>query len=75
MTQLVQDIAETTKAKSSYVREAKTKENRFMTLLNGINALWKDAAFVALLGAEKLADRPELVGDFNYEPVTLGELK
>ena len=75
VTQLVQDIAETTKAKSSYVREAKTKENRFMTLLNGINALWKDAAFVQLAREEKLFERPELVGDFNYEPVTLGEPK
>lgn len=75
VTQLVQDIAETTKAKSSYVREAKTKENRFMTLLNGINALWKDAAFIQLVREEKLFERPELVGDFNYEPVTLGELK
>ena len=75
VTQLVQDIAETTKAKSSYVREAKTKENRFMTLLNGINALWKDAAFIQLVREEKLFERPELVGDFNYEPVTLGEPK
>ena len=75
VTQLVQDIAETTKVKSSYVREAKTKENRFMTLLNGINALWKDAAFIQLAREEKLFERPELVGDFNYEPVTLGESK
>ena len=42
--QLVHDIAETTKVKTSYVREAKTKENRFMALLNGINVLWKDSA-------------------------------
>ena len=75
VTQLVQDIAETTKAKSSYVREAKTKENRFMTLLNGINALWKDTVFIQLAREEKLFERPELVGDFNYEPVTLGEPK
>lgn len=73
VTQLVQDIAETTKAKSSYVREAKTKENRFMTLLNGINALWKDTAFIQLAREEKLFERPALVGDFNYEPVNLGE--
>ena len=75
VTQLVQDIAETTKVKTSYVREAKTKENRFMTLLNGINALWTDAAFIRLVREEKLFDRPDLAGDFNYEPVTLGEPK
>ncbi|MEQ8785082.1 MAG: ParB N-terminal domain-containing protein [Pirellulaceae bacterium] len=68
VTQLVHDIAETTKAKTSYVREAKTKENRFMTLLNGINTLWRDAALVELLRAEQLAERPELAGDFSYEP-------
>jgi len=67
VTQLQRDIAETTKAKTSYVREAKTKENRFMTLLNGINALWKDADFVKLVREEKLNNRPELVGDFSYE--------
>jgi ParB family chromosome partitioning protein len=75
VTQLVQDIAETTKVKTSYVREAKTKENRFMTLLNGINALWKDAPFIQLVREEKLFERPDLAGDFNYEPATLGELE
>lgn len=75
VTQLVQDIAESTKVKTSYVREAKTKENRFMTLLNGINALWKDAAFIQLVREVKLFERPELAGDFNYEPVTPGELE
>ena len=41
--QLQQDIAETTRVKTSYVREAKSKENRFMTLLTGVNTLFKDA--------------------------------
>ena len=67
VTQLRQDIADATKAKTSYVREAKSKENRFMTLLNGINALWKDAEFLQLLREEKLPKRPELAGDFRYE--------
>ncbi|MFO0915274.1 MAG: ParB N-terminal domain-containing protein [Pirellulales bacterium] len=65
--QLKHDIQETTKAKTSYVREAKTKENRFMTLLNGINTLWRDQEFLDLLRQEKLSDRPELAGDFRYE--------
>lgn len=68
VTQLVQDIAETTRAKSSYVREAQTKENRFMTLLNGINVLWTDAAFVNLVREANLDERPELAGDFAYQP-------
>jgi ParB family transcriptional regulator, chromosome partitioning protein len=67
VTQLRQDIAEATKAKTSYVREAKAKENRFMTLLNGINGLWKDQEFLQVLREAKLFDRPELAGDFHYE--------
>lgn len=67
VTQLRQDIAEATKAKTSYVREAQTKENRFMTLLTGINVLWKDAALVQILREENLHQRPELAGDFCYE--------
>jgi len=65
--QLKQDITDVTKEKASYVREAKTKENRFMTLLSGINAIWKDTAFVNMLGEEKLAERPQLLGDFAYD--------
>jgi ParB family transcriptional regulator, chromosome partitioning protein len=67
VTQLRQDIAEATKAKTSYVREAKAKENRFMTLLNGINGLWKDQELLQVLREAKLFDRPELAGDFHYE--------
>jgi ParB family transcriptional regulator, chromosome partitioning protein len=47
--QLQQDIAETTRVKTSYVREAKSKENRFMTLCSGVNTLFQDAALVELL--------------------------
>lgn len=66
--QLKQDIADATKGKVSYVREAKTKENRFMALLGEINRLWKDPEFVAILRAESLTDRPALSGDFQYDP-------
>ena len=65
--QLKQDIAEATRTKVSYVREAKGKESRFLTLLAGINALWRDPALVDLLRDEELSDRPELAGDFAYE--------
>jgi ParB family chromosome partitioning protein len=67
VTQLKQDITDATKAKTSYVREAKSKENRFVTLFDGINALWKDAELVQILRAENLLKRPALGGDFQYE--------
>lgn len=71
--QLKQDIAETTRVKTSYVREAKSKESRFMTLLSGVNTLFQDAALVALLRKRKLDRRPELIGDFHFEPLPSGD--
>jgi ParB family chromosome partitioning protein len=65
--QLKQDIVDATQAKTSYVREARTKENRFVTLFDGINTLWKDRDLVNLLQSEKLTTRPQLSGDFRYE--------
>lgn len=65
--QLKQDIVASTKVKTSYVREAKGKESRFLTLLTGINTLWRDAQFVSILREESLFDRPDLAGDFAYE--------
>jgi ParB family chromosome partitioning protein len=65
--QLRKDIADVTRSKKSYVREVKTKENRFMTLLSGINELWQDAELVEILHNENLSARPELVGNFHYE--------
>ena len=65
--QLEQDIVDATRAKASYVREAQTKENRFMTLLAGINTLWKDETLLQILRDEKLLKRPELQGDCRYE--------
>jgi len=66
--QLKQDIAEATKVKTSYVREAKGKETRFLTLLTGINALWRDSELVTILKEQNLFDRPDLAGNFAYEP-------
>ena len=68
--QLKDDIAAATKVKVSYVREAKSKESRFITLLNGINALWSDPEVVSILHEEHLAERPDLAGDFAYEPLS-----
>jgi ParB family chromosome partitioning protein len=65
--QLKQDIAEATKTRVSYVREAKGKESRFLSLLDGIHALWRDAELLRILGEEHLLARPALAGDFAYE--------
>ena len=67
VTVLKKDIADLTKAKNSFVREAESKENRFLMLLTAINTLWRDDAFVKLAIEEKVKDRPELVGNFSYE--------
>ena len=67
ITTLKKDIQDLTKSKDSFVREAESKENRFLTLLTAINTLWRDAAFVILATEEQVKDRPELVGNFGYE--------
>ncbi|XZE55874.1 ParB/RepB/Spo0J family partition protein [Planctomycetaceae bacterium SH139] len=66
--QLQQDIAESTRVKTSYVREAKSKENRFMTLLSGVNTLFQDLILVELLKSHNLDQRPKLAGDFKFDP-------
>ncbi len=67
VTALRKDIADLTQAKDSFVREAESKENRFLTLLTAINTLWCDDAFVRLVTEEQVKDRPELVGNLSYE--------
>jgi ParB family transcriptional regulator, chromosome partitioning protein len=64
---LQDDIVDVTNVKTSYVREAKTKENRFITLLGQINLLWHDQEFLPILRDAGLCDRPDLSGDFTYE--------
>ena len=64
---LKKDISDLTKAKDSFVREAESKENRFLSLLTAINALWHDEAFLKIITEEQVKDRPELVGNFSYE--------
>jgi ParB family chromosome partitioning protein len=62
---LTSDITSATKAKDSYVRQAKEKENRLLLLLEGFDTLWKDASLLGLLREEELADRPILLGKYN----------
>lgn len=73
--QLQHDIAETTRVKTSFVREAKSKENRFMTLLSGVNTLFQDQGLVELLTRLKLDKRPTLAGDFQFERTIADEVK
>jgi len=61
---LTNDIAATTQAKDSYVREAQGKECRLFTILDGLEQLGKDERWLTLLEAENLAKRPELSGNY-----------
>ena len=64
---LKKDISDLTKAKDSFVREATSKENRFLRILTAINTLWHDETFVRLVTEEQINNRPELVGKIGYE--------
>lgn len=65
VTTLTSDIANTTQAKESYVREAQDKETRLFALLDGLTMLWKDGDLAALLEEEGLSKRPELAGTYH----------
>ena len=62
--QLKKDINDATKVKNSFVREARTKENRFLMLVTAIDTLWQDKEFLKSIEAENLTERPQLVGDY-----------
>lgn len=63
--ELKRDILRTTEEKEGFVREATAKENRLLSLIDGIGALEKDETFAAILKEEGLSSRPTLLG--NYE--------
>ena len=67
--ELKQDIVHATEAKNSFVCQASEKENRFLTLFNGINTLFQDSALVKLLESENLVERPDLTGDYEYDSI------
>lgn len=62
---LTNDIANTTQAKESYVREAQDRETRLFALLDGLTMLWKDAELTKLLEEEGLSKRPELSSTYQ----------
>ena len=63
---LKQDIARTTAEKERFVREASTRENRLLNLLDGLATLWADEVLMRILKDLKLEERPQLIG--VYEP-------
>jgi len=65
--ELRRDITKATEEKSGFVREAAAKENRVLALLDGLDTLGKDEAFMKLLADEGLAQRPELIGTYNSQ--------
>lgn len=65
--ELRRDISHATEEKAAYVREAAAKENRVLALMDGLDTVWKDEAFVQILKGESLADRPQLIGKYNQQ--------
>jgi ParB family chromosome partitioning protein len=65
LAQLKSGIAKSTREKASFVRQAKDKENRLMTLLDGVNTLWKDKELVRMVETEGLGQRPKLEGQYG----------
>jgi ParB family chromosome partitioning protein len=63
--QLRSDITKVTKEKEAFIHETSVKENRLITLLQGLAALAQDEAFTVLLQAEGLDQRPELKGKYS----------
>lgn len=62
---LKNDISRTTEEKEKFVRETSAKENRVLSLLDGLRTLLKDSAFVALVRAEGLGEQPQLLGTYD----------
>ena len=63
--QLQADITKITKEKEAFVRESTIKENRLLSLLDGLNILWRDAPTAELLTSEGIGPIPELKGTYN----------
>jgi len=63
--QLKTDIARVTREKASFVRESQRKGNRILSLLDGLDTLWKDEEFVSLASSEGLGQWPELKGTYG----------
>ena len=58
LSDLKRDIQAATEKKEGFVRESQAKENRLLGLVDGLDTLWKDEGFQALLKQHGLTDRP-----------------
>ncbi len=63
--QLKKDISKMTKEKEAFVNEAEVKENRLLSLLYGLNMIWKDPNVIELMKSENIGQMPELKGKYD----------
>jgi ParB family chromosome partitioning protein len=63
--QLKRDIVKITKEKEAFVNETEVKENRLLTLLEGLRTVWQDEQAVVLVLTENIGQLPELKGAYN----------
>lgn len=63
--QLKTDITKLTKEKEAFVNESSIKENRLLSLLDGLNTLWRDKTTAELMTSEEIGPVPELKGTYN----------
>ena len=63
--QLKRDISKLTKEKKAFVNETEIKENRLLSLIEGLHAIWNDDNAVELIEAENIGSIPALKGTYN----------
>ena len=63
--QLESDISKVTKEKEAFVNESTLKENRLLSLLDGLRTLWRDKTTADILTSEGIGPIPELKGTYN----------
>lgn len=63
--QLKRDIVKITKEKEAFVNETEVKENRLLTLLDGLRTIWQDEQAVDLIQSENIGQLPNLKGSYN----------
>jgi ParB family chromosome partitioning protein len=63
--QLKNDIKKLTKEKDAFINESERKENRLISILDGLNSLWKDKMTAELITSEGIGPMPKLKGTYN----------
>jgi ParB family chromosome partitioning protein len=63
--QLQKDITKITKEKEAFVNETSLKENRLLSLLDGLCTLWRDKLTADLITSEGIGPVPKLKGTYN----------